>query len=112
MTAFATIMAITWFLAGILMWWVGFKAGQGTLPKNKWIGIRTPALLASDEAWIKGHQAASGFLKAGSLPLFVGAAICLIADDSLIGWVSLPVVVLLTFMVLYAAKKAESTVVK
>lgn len=104
------IMAATWLLAGILVLWVGVKAGQGTLPQNKWIGIRTPVLLASNEAWVKGHKAAASYLKASSFPLFIGAVICLVADDSLIGWVSLPVVVILTLMVLIASRKAHSAI--
>lgn len=108
MSVFSIIMATTWFLAGVVVLWVGVKAGQGALLKNRWIGIRTPELLASDETWIEGHKAASAYLKASSFPLFAGAIICLFADDSLIGWISLPVVVLLTLMVLIAAKKAES----
>ena len=112
MTVFSIIMAVTWFLAGLVVLWVGIKSGQGTLPENKWIGIRTPELLASDESWIEGHKAASPYLKASSLPLFIGAIICLVADDSLIGWVSLPVVILLTLMVLLASKKAHSALDK
>ena len=110
MTVFSMIMATTWLLAGILVLWVGVKAGQGTLPQNKWIGIRTPVLLASNEAWVNGHKAAASYLKASSLPLFMGAVICLVADDSLIGWVSLPVVVILTLMVMIASRKAHSAI--
>ena len=31
---------------------------RSRLPRNSLIGIRLPALMASDEAWEKGHQAA------------------------------------------------------
>lgn len=33
---------------------------RNRLPRNPWIGIRLPALMASDEAWEKGHRAAAG----------------------------------------------------
>src|SRR5690625_6630992 len=90
MTIFSIIMAATWLIAGVCVLMVGIKAGQGTLAKNKLIGIRTPELLASEEAWFKGHKAASPYLKISSVPLFIGAIICLFADDDLIGWVSIP----------------------
>lgn len=85
MTIFAIIMSMTWFFAGFLMLWVGIKAGQGTLPKNKWIGIRTPRLLATDEAWVEGHKVVAGYLKASSFPLFIGAIVCLLMILLLVG---------------------------
>lgn len=110
MTVFSIIMATTWLLAGVAVLWVGIKAGEGTLPENKWIGIRTTDLLASDEAWSEGHKAAAAYLKASSIPLFIGALICVVADDSFIGWVSLPVVIIFTLLVLIASKRAHSAV--
>ena len=104
------IMAMTWLLAGFAVLWVDIKAWQETLPENKWIGIRTTALLASDEAWSEGHKAAAAYLKASSIPLFIGAIICVVADDSFIVWVSLPVVIIFTALVLIASKKAHSAV--
>ncbi|WKS35284.1 hypothetical protein NLL50_07385 [Corynebacterium propinquum] len=29
-------------------------------------------MLASDEAWLKGHKAAANYLKISSIPLFIG----------------------------------------
>lgn len=110
MTIFSIIMAAAWLIAGVCVLMVGIKAGQGTLAKNKLIGIRTPELLASEEAWFKGHKAASPYLKISSVPLFIGGIICLFADDDLIGWVSIPVVVLLTIMILISSKKAHSSI--
>lgn len=110
MTAFSIIMAATWLIAGICVLFVGIKAGQGSLPQNKLIGIRTPELLASDESWIKGHKAASNYIKISSVPLLIGGIICLVADESLIGWVSIPVVIILTTMILIASRKAHSSI--
>ena len=107
MTVFSIIMTATWLLAGAGVLVIGIKAGQGTLHKNSLVGIRTPEMLASDEAWLKGHKAAANYLKISSIPLFIGGAACLVASDSLIGWISMPVVVLLVGMVLLASRKAH-----
>ncbi len=110
MSVFAVIMAVTWFVGGALLVWVGLKASQGTLPKNNWVGIRTPALLASEEAWNTGHKAAAGVLTASGIPLIIGGIACVFVDDSIIVWVSIPVVVVLVVLVMLAAKKAEAAV--
>ncbi|WP_269965663.1 SdpI family protein [Corynebacterium meitnerae] len=103
-------MAVTWFVCGGILVWVGVKASQGTLPKNNWVGIRTLSLLASEEAWTTGHKAAAGVLTASGIPLIIGGIACLFLDDSMIGWVSIPVVVVLVVLVMLAAKKAEAAV--
>lgn len=110
MSVFAVIMAITWLLCGGVLVWVGVKAGQGALPKNNWVGIRTPALHASDESWITGHKAAASLLTASGIPLIIGGIVCLFVDDSIIGWVSIAVVAVLVVLVMLAAKKAEAAV--
>lgn len=110
MTVFSIIMTVTWLLAGAGVLALGIKAGQGTLRKNSLVGIRTPEMLASDEAWLKGHKAAANYLKISSIPLFIGGAACLVASDSSIGWISMPVVVLLVGMVLLASRKAHAAI--
>lgn len=34
------------------------RAANGRLPRNQWAGIRTPATMRSDQAWMAGHRAA------------------------------------------------------
>jgi SdpI/YfhL protein family len=34
------------------------RAASGRLPRNQWIGIRSPSTMRSDQAWVAGHQAA------------------------------------------------------
>ncbi|WP_245803013.1 SdpI family protein [Corynebacterium phocae] len=75
-----------------------------------WIGIRTPALLASDEGWIEGHKAAAPYLIASSIPLFAGGVFCLFAQESLLAWVGLPVVTVMLLLVLIGSQKANSAV--
>ncbi|KGF24361.1 SdpI family protein [Corynebacterium tuscaniense] len=110
MSVLAVIMAITWSVCGGVLIWVGLKARQGTLPKNNWVGIRTSALLESEEAWITGHKAAGDVLAASGIPLIIGGIVCLFVDDHTIGWLSMPVVVVLLVLVALAAKKAETAV--
>lgn len=43
----------------ILTMWVIWTAARGKLKRNQWTGIRTPATMRSDTAWIAGHRAAS-----------------------------------------------------
>jgi hypothetical protein len=45
------------------------RAATGRLPHNQWIGIRTPAAMRSEPAWIAGHRAARRLA-----PLYVLAA--------------------------------------
>ncbi len=110
MTAYSLIMFTVWFIAAALVLWVGIKADQKALPVNNWVGIRTHRLMASEENWVTGHKAAATYLKLGSVPLFIGALACLFLKDELIGWVSIPVVVLLVLFVLLAAQKANKAV--
>lgn len=110
MSVYSLIMAATLIPAGPLLFWVGSKAGQGTLPKNHWVGLRTSALLESEDNWMKGHQAAANLLKASGLPPFIGGVACLFADDSLINWLSIPIVIGLVLLVLLATRKAHLAV--
>lgn len=110
MTAFALIMGITWLIAGALTLWIGIKAKNGTLQKNFVAGIRTSKLLASEENWRRGHQAAAPFLIAASLPLIAGGIACVFLDDPTINLISIAVVALLLIFVLVGTARAHAAV--
>ncbi|WP_448856477.1 SdpI family protein [Corynebacterium camporealensis] len=110
MTAYSIIVAVTWLLAGALMLWVGVKAGQGTLTMNNLVGIKTATLLRDEETWTTGHKAAAGYLKASGVPMLIGGIACLFVDDALIGWLSIPAVLLLLAMIFLATRKAHAAV--
>lgn len=52
MTVYSIIMAVTFLIAGSGLFYVANKMARGQLPMNSWVGLRTPKLMASDEAWI------------------------------------------------------------
>lgn len=81
MGAIAVLFAVT----GLFITTVGRRAAKGELKRNFWMGIRTKASRASDEAWVVAHQAGmpktilagrifffSGFI-AAALGLAIGA---------------------------------------
>lgn len=110
MTAFSIIIAVIWLVGGALLLWVGIKAGKGTLPRNEWVGIRTPELKASDQAWVTGHKAAAPLLTATAVPLLIGGILCFIADDSMASWISLAVAVVMLLLLFSASAKAKKAV--
>lgn len=63
-------------LSGWLMRHVAVRAAEGRLPRNQFAGIRTPATLASDDAWRAAHVAAEAdTLRAAHGAIVGGAAI-------------------------------------
>ena len=66
------------FVVGCINLALVWAIRRNKLPRNLLIGIRLPALMASDEAWEKGHQAAVPALLSISPPgvaLAIGAAL-------------------------------------
>lgn len=63
--------------AGLLIVAVAVKGWRGDLARNKMVGIRTPATMASDEAWHVAHRLAGPWMIAGSLGAIVPGAVLL-----------------------------------
>ncbi|QPK79592.1 SdpI family protein [Corynebacterium lizhenjunii] len=110
MTVYSAIMAAAWGIGGVLLLWMGAKSAKGQLPRNAFAGIRTTTMMASDEAWVVGHKAAAGYFTGIGIVLVIAAIACLVVDDSIIGWISIPVVVVLLVGVLLATRKANVAV--
>ncbi len=53
------------------------KGWRGDLARNQMVGIRTPATLASDDAWHEAHRLAGPWMVAGSLGAIVPGTILL-----------------------------------
>ena len=63
--------------AGLLIAAVAVKGWRGDLVRNRLVGVRTPATLASDEAWLVAHRIAGPWMLAGSLGAVVPGAVLL-----------------------------------
>ena len=46
-------------LAGVLLVTVAVLGARGRLPRNRWIGVRTPVTLASDAAFALANRVAA-----------------------------------------------------
>src|SRR5690625_4244107 len=90
MTAYSIVMATTFLIAGSGLFYISDKIAQGQLPMNSWVGLRTPKLMASGEAWIQGHKAAPGYLKFSGICLAIFGVLCLFLNVSFIGFIFIP----------------------
>lgn len=70
-------------VAGLSVPYISRRAASGRLKRNHVAGIRIPATMASDEAWVAGHKASipfadaagvAGVLTAIVTPIFVSQA--------------------------------------
>lgn len=70
--------------ASALLWLTLQMGSSGRLKRNYWIGIRTPATLKSDAAWVEGHHAAMVAITPYSVGGVVAgiAALVQIGDES------------------------------
>lgn len=62
-------------MAALLLTVVGFLGLTGKLPRNGWVGIRTPYSMRSDEHWLATHREGAAYLIfAGVAAFATGAA--------------------------------------
>lgn len=65
---------------GALVPYVVARAAGGQLRRNHWVGIRTPATMASDATWREAHAAARGWaLAAGAVIALSGLGVLVVA---------------------------------
>ena len=50
--------ALTLIIVTVVIVTVDWRAANGRLRRNQWVGIRTPSTMRSDQAWVAGHSAA------------------------------------------------------
>lgn len=77
--AVSVIAAVLVFVLAAVWLFVGVAGLTGTLPGNRWVGVRTKETIASKDAWTLAHRvAAPGFL-GGALALILGGLLSLFA---------------------------------
>lgn len=85
------ILATLLVLAGAVFVVVAVLGARSRLRRNRWIGVRTPATLASEDAFVVGNRAAAAPVGAAGAVAVVGGATLLSGADGVLGWVVLGV---------------------
>ena len=90
-TAVQITAAVVLVLSGLAVLITGWRGLRGTLPPNRFVGVRTSATMSSDEAYRVGNRAAGPATTAGgAVALVVGA--CLPAVPGVVSGIVLLVV--------------------
>lgn len=106
-TAFAGfgLHLVIWLCFGLVSV-IGSRPG-GT--RNAWAGIRIPALMKSDQAWVVGHKAAIHHVRLGVLSLVPPAVIVIFFVGSapqVVGWLEWALAAASLVWILVATKSA------
>ncbi len=78
-------------LAGLALVVVAVLGARSLLRRNRWIGIRTSATLASETQFVAGNRAAALPVGAAGAVAAVGGAVLLAGGDAALEWVVLGV---------------------
>ncbi len=62
-------------IAAITLWVLAGEAATGRLGPNRFVGIRTRSIMASDQTWLVAHQAAQRALQVAAIALGVTGAL-------------------------------------
>ncbi len=82
-------------LVGVTLLTVGVLGARSRLPRNRWVGIRTPATLRSEPAFTLAHRVGAVPAAAAGVVALVGGALLLAGSDApALDWVLLAVSVL------------------
>ena len=89
------IAAALLVLVGATLLTVGVLGARSRLPRNRWVGIRTPATLRSEPAFTLAHRVGAVPAAAAGVIALVGGALLLAGSDApALDWVLLTVSVL------------------
>jgi hypothetical protein len=61
--------------ASITLWVLAGQAATGRLGPNRFVGIRTRSIMASDQTWLVAHQAAQRALQVAAITLGITGAL-------------------------------------
>jgi hypothetical protein len=86
----ATVLAVAIILvaAALLLLVLGERAAEGRLARNYTMGIRIRSTLASDDAWLAGHQAARLPTDIGAIGLGLSGVLAVLLQGSSVGFVA------------------------
>jgi len=84
-TGMAVFLGILLIVVGLLLADVGRRSHSGTLARNWWIGIRTNATLAWDDAWEAAHRAGGMLLTIAAIGPIVGGLIVFFQPSNAVG---------------------------
>jgi hypothetical protein len=81
------VLALALLVFAVALVAVGVAGLAERLPRNRWIGVRSPAVQRSDEAWRVGHRAGGAALVAAAgPPLLLAAALIARPPDEVADW--------------------------
>jgi hypothetical protein len=88
---FRLILATLLVLVGAVLVVVAVLGARSRLRRNRWIGVRTPATLASDAAFAAANRAGAAPAGAAGAVALVGGAVLFSGADGVLGWVVLSI---------------------
>lgn len=86
---FNIIMALTIGLAGVVIIWMGWSGAREQLPLNGFAGLKTRAIMESEESWRIAHKAAGTYLMVGGVGCIVGAIAMLFVGEGTVTFVAM-----------------------
>jgi hypothetical protein len=81
-------------LAGMAQVVVALLGARSVLGRNRWVGVRTAATLASETQFVAGNRAAAMPVGAAGVVATVGGAFLLVSGTAAVNWVVLTISVL------------------
>ncbi len=88
------IVGSLFVLAGLAQVVVAVLGARATLRRNRWVGVRTAATLASETQFVAGNRVAAVPVGAAGVVAVVGGAVLLAGGGAALDWVVLAVSVL------------------
>jgi len=78
-------------LAGLALVVVAVLGARSVLRRNRWVGVRTPATLASETQFVAGNRAAAVPVGAAGVVAAVGGAFLLVSGSAVLDWIVLTI---------------------
>lgn len=81
-TGESLLLALLLLGAGVLTVVTGLLFRRGKLPRNWFLGLRTPSTLRSDDAWRAAHEAAGSLIAVSGILLGATGVLVLLTDPA------------------------------